>query len=117
VANPDVLLSLAELHIADGDLPTARQMLTEAARVGKTDADDYVQLFPQDAADPDDDRILRKLSTAAQAGDTDTMNMLGLHAAMRGDGDLALSWWTRAAAQGDVIAPLLLSRAPGNKGD
>ena len=109
-ANPDVLLSLAELYIADGDLPRARQMLAEAARADMTDAAGYLQLFSADAPDSDD-QTLRTASTAADAGDTDSMNMLGLHAAQRGDVDLARSWWARSAAQGDVIAPLLLSRS------
>lgn len=113
-AEPDVLLSLAELYIADGDLSTARRMLAESASAGMGAARDYLQLFSPNTSG---DQTVRGVSTAADAGDTDSMNMLGLHAARRGDVDLARSWWTRSAAQGDTIAPLLLSRsAPGQRG-
>ena len=110
-ANPDVLLSLAELYIADGDLETARQRLSEAASAGRTDADDYLRLFPEGATGFVDDQSLRNVSAAAEAGDTDSMNMLGLHAASHSEVDLARAWWNRSAAQSDVIAPLLLCGA------
>jgi len=116
-ANPDVLLSLAELHIAEGDLPAARRMLAAAASAGRADAGDYLRLFPERATDSVDDQLLQDVSTAAEAGDTDSMNMLGLHAALRGEVDLACAWWSRSAAQSDVIAPLLLTSVrPGDEG-
>ena len=116
-ANPDVLLSLAELYIAEGNLPTAAQMLVRSATAGNTDADDYLKLFPRDATEAVDAQALQSVSTAAEAGDTDSMNVLGLHAAFHGELDLAHAWLTSSAAQGDVVAPLLLSGVrPGGTG-
>ena len=116
-ANPDVLLSLAQLHIAEGDRPTARQMLAKAEESGQNEAADYLRLFPPGPTDPVDVQILQSVSTAAEAGDTDSMNMLGLHAALHGELDLAVAWWNRSSAQSDVIAPLLLAIVrPGGAG-
>jgi hypothetical protein len=82
--NPEVLLSIAELYLADGAVPTARQLLLNAARAGSTVVADCLQLFPQDATDSVDDHELRVVLASAEAGDMDSTNMLGLHAAAHG---------------------------------
>jgi TPR repeat protein len=108
--NPGVLLNIAELHLADGAISTARELLLKAVGAGSAAAIDYLQLFPQDAPSLYHDQALDLVVADAEAGDTDSMNMLGLHAAAFGDLDKARSWWTGSAAHNDVIAPLLLSR-------
>jgi tetratricopeptide (TPR) repeat protein len=108
--NPDVLLSIAELYLAEGAIPEGRRLLMDAAGAGSTVAGHCLQLFPQETADSADDQALQAVLASAEAGNTDSMNMLGLHAAACGDLEHAGSWWTRSVAQNDVIAPLLLSR-------
>jgi|GEM_PF-6616663 len=111
-ANADVLLSLAELHLTERDHWTGRQMLVRAATAGMTEATAFLKLFPREDTDSADEQTLQNVSAAAEAGDTDSMNVRGVHASLQGDVDLAISWWTRSAAEGDVIAPLLISVAP-----
>lgn len=108
--NPDVLLSIAELYLAEGAVPKARQLLQQAAAAGSTVAAHSTQMFAPDAILSASKRSSLAVLKSAQQGDTDSMNLLGLHAATHGDLVEARSWWTKSARQRDVIAPLLLSR-------
>ncbi|WP_104044505.1 tetratricopeptide repeat protein [Arthrobacter sp. ZGTC412] len=111
--NPDVLMSLAELYIAERDVPRARQLLQQAAVLGNSVAAHSLQIFGPDTATVTSDIASKAVLKLAQAGETDSMNILGLHAAIRGDVEEARSWWTKSASERDVIAPLLLSRNGG----
>ncbi|MHA7292127.1 tetratricopeptide repeat protein [Arthrobacter sp. MDT3-24] len=111
--NPDVLLSLAELYIAEREVPKARLLLQQAAVWGNSVAAHSLQIFGPDTARVTSDAASKAVLKLAQAGDTDSMNILGLHAAVRGEGIEARSWWTKSAGETDVIAPLLLSRHGG----
>lgn len=111
--NPDVLMSLAELHIAERDLPKARLLLQQAAVLGNSVATHTLQIFGPDTGTLTSDAASKAVLKLAQAGDTDSMNILGLHAAVRRDVIEARSWWTKSAGEKDVIAPLLLSRHGG----
>jgi TPR repeat protein len=105
----EVLVSLAELYAADGCVRTARHLLEQASR-GEND-DDAAMYLPFLAGDPTvAEDAVEVVSAGAEAGDTDSMAFLGLHAFRNGDQDSARYWWTRAAAEGDIIAPLLLKR-------
>ena len=108
--SPDVLLSIAELYLAEGAVPKARQLLQQAAAAGSTIAVHSIQMFAKDVTSSASEISSQAVRKSAQEGDTDSMNMLGLHAAERGEFVEARSWWTRSAGQGDVIAALLLSR-------
>lgn len=111
--NPDVLMSLAELYIAERDVPSARRLLQQAAVLGNSVAAHSLQIFDSDAAKVTSDAASKAVQESAQEDDTDSMNMLGLLAALRGDVEEARSWWTRSAGERDVIAPLLLSHLLG----
>lgn len=108
--NPDVLMSLAELHIAERDVPRARLLLQQAAVLGSSVAAHSLQIFGPHAGTLTSVAASKAVLKLAQAGDTDSMNILGLHAAVRGDVIEARSWWTKSVGERDVIAPLLLSR-------
>ncbi|MCB5283607.1 hypothetical protein QK292_17460 [Arthrobacter sp. AL08] len=58
--NPEVLMSIAELYLAGGAVPLARQLLLKAVKAGSTIAADCLLLFPQDAADAVDERASRR---------------------------------------------------------
>jgi TPR repeat protein len=103
-----VLVSLAELYAADGGISTARHLLEQAGRGENDDAARYLPFLADDPAVPED--AVELISAGAEAGDTDSMAFLGLHAFRNGDEDRARDWWTRPAAEGDIIAPLLLKR-------
>lgn len=103
-------LSIAELYLAEGAVPKARQLLQQAAAAGSTVAAHSTQMFAPDAILSASKRSSLAVLKSAQRGDTDSMNLLGLHAAMHGDLVEARSWWTKSARQRDVIAPLLHSR-------
>jgi tetratricopeptide (TPR) repeat protein len=111
--NADVLLSLAELYIAEREAPRARRLLQQAAVLGNSVAAHSLQIFDPDAARITRDEAIKAVQESAQEDDPDSMNMLGLLAAIRGDVQEARSWWTRSAGERDVIAPLLLSRHVG----
>lgn len=83
--NPDVLLSIAELYLAEGAVPKARELLGQAAAAGNTVAANSTQMFAPDATRSVSDRSSRAVLKSAQQGDTDSMNLLGLHAAARGN--------------------------------
>jgi tetratricopeptide (TPR) repeat protein len=111
--NAEVLLSLAELYIAERDVPRARRLLQQAAVLGNRVAAHSLQIFHPDAAKVTSDAASKAVQESAQEDDTDSMNMLGLLAALSGDVGEARSWWTKSAGERDVIAPLLLSRHLG----
>ena len=113
--NPDVLMSLAELYIAERDVPRARLLLQQAAVLGNSVAAHSLQIFGPDTATVTSDAASKAVLKLAQAGDTDSMNILGLHAAIRGDVIEARSWWTKSAGERDMVAPLLLSRHFGQR--
>ena len=111
--NADVLVSLAELYIAEQEVPRARRLLQQAAALGSSVAAHSLQMFGPDTARVTSDAASKAVQESAQEDDTDSMNMLGLLAAVRGDVVEARSWWTKSAGERDVIAPLLLSRHLG----
>jgi len=112
--NPDVLVSLAELHIAEQEVPTARLLLQQAAVFGNDVAAHSLQIFGLPGTDTaTSDAVPKALLESAQQNDTDSMNMLGLLAAAHGDVLEARSWWTKSTSERDMIAPLLLSRHLG----
>ncbi|MDQ0871098.1 tetratricopeptide (TPR) repeat protein [Arthrobacter sp. V1I9] len=112
--NPDVLVSLAELYIAEQEVPTARRLLQQAAVLGNNVAAHSLQLFGlPDTHTATSDAAPKALLESAEENDTDSMNMLGLLAAVHGDVLEARSWWTKSASERDMIAPLLLSRHLG----
>lgn len=108
--NPDVLLSIAELYLAEGAVAKARRLLQQAAAAGNTVAAYSTQMFALDATRSVSERSSRAVVKSAQQGDTDSMNLLGLQAAAQGNLTRARFWWTKSARQRDVIAPLLLAR-------
>jgi tetratricopeptide (TPR) repeat protein len=109
--NPDVLVSLAELYIAEQEVPIARRLLQQAAVLGNSVAAHSLQIFGRPDADTvSSDAASKAVLESAQEDDTDSMNMLGLLAAVHGDVVVARSWWTKSASERDMIAPLLLSR-------
>ncbi|KRE81165.1 hypothetical protein [Arthrobacter sp. Soil762] len=108
--NPDVLLSLAELYIAEREVLRARLLLQQAAVLGNSVAAHSLQIFGPDTAGVTSDDASKAVLKRAQAGDTDSMNILGLLAALRGAVIEARLWWTKSAGERDVIAPLLISR-------
>jgi TolA-binding protein len=103
----ELLVSLAELYIADGDVEMARTLLIRASQ-GSDEARSYLDLLADDPGVAD--ATFTVLATAAEAGDTDSMNFLGLHAYRSGDEDDARSWWNRSVDEGDRIARSLLGR-------
>jgi tetratricopeptide (TPR) repeat protein len=111
---PDLLVSVAQLYLADGDLQMGRQFLEEASNAGFANANRYLLLFPEPGTDPPNDEAIVEVTAAAAAGDTDAMNVLGLHAAAHGDSLLAGEWWTRSAQLGDLTAMLLAGRTSPN---
>ena len=112
--NPDVLVSLAELYIAEQEVPTARRLLQQAAVLGNSVAAHSLQMFGRPEADTrSSDAATTALLESVQQNDTDSMNMLGLLAAFQGNVVEARSWWTNSASERDMIAPLLLSRRMG----
>jgi len=104
----EVLVSLAQLYAADGYISTARQLLEQAGRGENDVAARYLPFVADDPAVAED--AVEVISASAEAGDMDGMAFLGLHAFRIGDEDRARSWWARSAADGDIIAPLLLKR-------
>lgn len=103
-------MGLAELHIAERDVPRARLLLQQAAVLGNSVAAHSLQIFGPDTATVTSDTASEAVLKLAQAGDTDSMNILGLQAAVRGGVNESCSRWTKSARERDVIAPLLLSR-------
>jgi hypothetical protein len=105
-------MSLAELYIAEREVPRGRLLLQQAAVLGNRVAAHSLQIFGPgpDTVRVTSDAASKAVLKLAQAGDTDSMNVLGLHAAVRGDVIKARSWWIKSAGERDVIAPLLLSR-------
>ena len=101
-------MSLAELYAADGSIRTARHLLERACRGGNDDAARYLAFLADDPAVAE--HAVEVMSAGAEAGDTDSMAFLGLHAFRNGDEDRARYWWTRAAAEGDITSLLLLNR-------
>ena len=99
---------MAELYAADGCIRTARHLLEEAGRGEHDDATRYLPFLADDSAVAE--HAVEVMSAGAEVGDMDSMAFLGLHAFRKGDEDSARSWWTRCAAEGDIIAPLLLNR-------
>ena len=91
--NAEVLLSLAELYIAEREVPRARRLLQQAAALGNSVAAHSLQIFDPDAARVTRDAASKAVQESAQEDDTDSMNILGLLAALRGDVEEARSWW------------------------
>lgn len=108
--NPDILPSIATLYLSEGDMATARRWFVEAARSGSIMAEDCLTLIGENGIRSEPGEAFRVVLASAEAGDSDSMNMVGLHAAARGELNQARGWWLRSAAQQDVVAPLLLSR-------
>jgi hypothetical protein len=97
-----VLVSLAELYAADGGISTARHLLEQAGRGENDNAARYLRFLADDPAVPE--HAVEVMSAGAEAGDTESMAFLGLHAFRNGDEDRAGDWWNRSAAEGDIIA-------------
>jgi tetratricopeptide (TPR) repeat protein len=104
----EVLVSLAQLYAADGCISTARHLLEQAGRGENDDVARYLPFLADDPAVAED--AVEVVAAGAEAGDTDSMAFLGLHAFRNGDEDRARYWWTRSAAEGDIIAALLVNR-------
>ena len=101
-----VLVSIAPVLAVEGDLERARGLLAEAEAVGCVEAADYRMVLHEDI---DEARAAKaRLAVAAQAGDSDAMNALGILAHRQGDANSARLWWQRSSAAGDVAGPLLL---------
>ena len=109
--NVDVLVSLAELYAVEGDLSSAKRLLSQASSAGRDNADNYLALLEGHRSGLVSPSTVEAVSAMAEAGDTDSMNFLGWHAQSQGSREEARSWWTRSAAAGDLIAALLIAQA------
>jgi hypothetical protein len=56
------------------------------------------------------------LETAANSGNTDALNFLGVAALSDGRTSAAMDYWSRSAELGDWSAPLLLTRVGNTEG-
>ena len=108
--NARVLVDLACLCVAEGALDQAHRSLVSAAKAGSSFAEDYLDILAADAADLRSHESFARIRSAAEAGDTASMNILGLLAMGWGDIGEARNWWLRSAGEQDTIAPLLLHR-------
>ncbi len=75
---------------------------------GSDQARSFVDLLADDPRVADSAPMV--LAATAEAGDTDSMNFLGLRTYRSGDEEDARNWWTRSVDDGDWIAGLLLGR-------
>lgn len=105
----DVLVSLAELYAAEGDLSSAKRLLSQARSAGRDIADKYLTLVDHErglACRP----AVEAVRATTNESDTDGVNFLGLHALYHGSRQVARSWWAQSAAAGDIIATLLIAQ-------
>jgi tetratricopeptide (TPR) repeat protein len=102
---------LAELCAAEGDLTSAKYLLSQASSSGCENAGNYLALLEDHECGPAFTPAIEVVRVTAEAGDTDSMNFLGLHALSHGSREEARAWWARSAAAGDAIAALLIARA------
>ena len=109
--DPDVLVGLAELYAVEGDLSSAKRLLSQASSAGRANADNYLVLLEGRGSGLVSPSTVEAVSATADAGDTDSMNFLGWQAQSQGSHEEARFWWTRSAAAGDVIAALLIAQA------
>lgn len=109
--NPRVLVDLACVSLAEGEHDLGRTALERAAASGSAYAADYRRIIDLASADLPEDESFVRVRGAAEAGDTTSMNVLGLVAAGFGDDGAARNWWSRAAAGHDLVAPILLRRS------
>ncbi len=111
--NPRVLVDIACLCLAEGNQGLARRALANARKAGSAFAADYLHVLSVDPIDLIGDPSFRRVRRAAEVGDTPSMDLVGLLAASVGDLASARTWWIRAAAEQDVVAPMLLRRQFG----
>ena len=112
--NANVLMSLAAIYAVEGDLNSAKLLLGKARNAGYDDADGYLALLAGNESGLASGAIVQTIRAAAEAGDTDSMNFLGLYALSKGSQEEAHFWWARSAAAGDMIAQLLIAHVNGN---
>ena len=105
-----VLVGLAQLYALEGDLNSARSLLERAVNAGVTSADNYLELLGCEEGSRVSSLTVEAVRAGADAGDTDSMNFLGLHFLALGAPEEARSWWARSLAAGDVIADLLITK-------
>ena len=108
---PMALEATAELCAAEGDLASAKHLLSRASGAGRKNAGNYLALLEDHERGPAFTPAVEAVRVTAEAGDTDSMNFLGLHALSHGRREEARSWWARSAEAGDAIAALLIARA------
>ena len=103
-------MGLAQLYALEGDLNSARSLLERAVNAGVTSADNYLELLGCEEGSRVSSLTVEAVRAGADAGDTDSMNFLGLHFLALGAPEEARSWWARSLAAGDVIADLLITK-------
>jgi TolA-binding protein len=112
---PVAMMNLAELYAAEGDLRSAKRLLGQASSAGLDNAGNYLAILEDHECDPVPSPPVEAVRVSAEAGDTDSMNFLGLHALRHGSHEEARSWWTRSAAAGDALAALLIAQTAESK--
>lgn len=108
--NPRVLVDLACVCLTGGEPELGRRALRRAADAGSAYAEDYLHVLDLDATALPADPAFARVRGAAEAGDPVSMNILGLIAVSWGEPGAARNWWSRAAADEDLVAWILLRR-------
>ncbi|MFG1820804.1 hypothetical protein ACGFIF_44110 [Kribbella sp. NPDC049174] len=98
---------LAALAAFDADFEQARALLELATASGAAIAVQCADILSADGTTRD---LARQLLVARE-DDTDALNFLGLSARSSGQLAAGIAFWTKSAAAGDSVAPLLLHLA------
>lgn len=98
-------LALAPVEAVSGNPQRALALLRIAVQSGRKDAAAYAVTINQTITGVH----IRRVETAADAGNTDAFNFLGLVALLDGRTSVTIDYWTRSAEPGDWAAPVLLT--------
>jgi hypothetical protein len=98
-------LKLAPIEAVDGHQQEALALLRGAVGAGLKEAAAYATIIDGTATGT----TIPSLQTAANTGNTDALNFLGVAALSDGKTSAAMGCWSRSAELGDWSAPLLLT--------
>jgi WD40 repeat protein len=99
------VLKLAAIEAVRGNPQGALTLLGSAAASGHKQATAYAAIINQTITDIH----LRQLETAADSGNTDALNFIGLATFQDSKTSITIDYWTRSAELGDWVAPFLLT--------
>lgn len=99
------VLKLAPIEAVRANPQRALTLLVSTVESGHKEAATYAAIINQTITD----MHIRQLETAADSGNTDALNFLGLAALHDGKTSVTIDYWTRFAELGDWAAPYLLT--------